>query len=106
VLGIFGKGKGSKGLLVGLGSDGFASPRLLSLKVIQHSLTFSHTERITALYYIRRFDVRRKNRPENSTQYTHGMAGKKNQTTTNGVVKKFSKNLKRKLLFKSKQHGK
>jgi hypothetical protein len=50
--------------------------------------------------------VRRKNRPENSTQYTHGMAGKKNQTTTNGVVKKFSKNLKRKLLFKSKQHGK
>lgn len=83
------------GLLAELSSDGF-SPSICIFKVIHHSLAFSHAARITALYYIRRLDMRLGEKTDYrkfSPLYTRN---EKNIPT--GAVKKFSKNFTKKLL--------
>lgn len=114
VLGVCGErgrmGGVGRSVLAGLDLDGFESlPCILisHLSAIQHSLAFSHAEINPALYYIRRFDVRRKNRLENSIQFIHGMREGFSKWGCQKVFKELHTHTKKSfLLFKSKQHGK
>lgn len=89
----------SEGLLAGLGSDGFTSSiciLVLSLKIVCHSLAFSHAEDRCFILYKEAWREERKQTAKCHPVYTWN--GEKT-TTTNGAAKKVFKELYQKNLF-------